>query len=230
MKMNYVKLPGSTVDEVPVLALLLFLLIPVAVQGLLTLAGIIPYVGVVFQWLGPILAFFIFFAIGQHAGEKAKRLTPARRALLLGYALVVCTFTFAAPYVAGYYTYPVKVARTVAAEKHVDLTYEQASNDVKALLREETGSDGVIGYAIYSERLQLAARSYGEYVGSQFEDIDDLGGLISAVLNIILHTIPMLLKWALCNKLGFVGEAGLVGLGFWYLFSVALSYVAYWVS
>lgn len=230
MKMNNVELPRSTVDGAPVLALLLFLLIPVVVQSLLTLAGIIPYVGVIFQWLGPILAFFIFVAIGQHAGEKAKRLTPARRALFLGYALVVCTFTFAGPYVAGYYTYPVKVARNVAAEKHVNLTYEQASNAVKALLSQETGSDGVIAYAIYSERLQLSARSYGEYVGSQFEDIDDLGGLIGAVLNIILYTIPMLLKWALCDKLGWVGEAGLVGLGFWYLFSVALSYVAYRVS
>ncbi len=208
-------------------ALLLFLLIPVAVQVLVSFAAIIPYVGPIFQWLGPFLAFFIFFHIGQHASDAAKGLTPARRTLLLGYAFVVCTCTFAVPYVAGYYTYPVKVGRAIATSQHVDLTYGQASNAVRGLLRKETGSDGLIAYAIYSERLQLSADSYGKYVGAQFEDVDDLGGFIGALINIVLHTIPMLLKWAVCDKLKWVAEAGFVGFGFWYLVSVVLSYLGY---
>lgn len=212
------------------LTLLLFWLVPVAARTLLSLGALIPYVGSMFQGLGPILAFFIFFFIGQHAGNNAKGFTPTRRALLLGYAFLVCTSTFAAPYVADYYTYPVKVARAVAAEKHVRLTYAQAANSAKARLRRQTGSDGVIAYAWYTERLQLSAHSYGEYVGRQFEDIEGLGGVIAAGLNIALHTIPLFLTWALCDKLGWVREAGWVGLGFWYLVAVALSCWGYSAS
>ena len=72
-------------------ALLLFSLGPVVVQALFTVGEIIPYVGSLFQTLRPILAFFIFLAIGWHASELSKALAPAVRALFLSYALAVCS-------------------------------------------------------------------------------------------------------------------------------------------
>jgi len=212
------------------LTLFLFLLVPAVIQILFALAGIIPYVGDFFHYLSQFLSFFLYLGIGAFAAEEARGLSPGKKRLLLGYTLVVCAFAFTIPYVAGYYTYPVKVARVIAAEKHGEFTYAQASDAVKALLVKETGSDGVIAYAIYTERVQLSSASFGEYVGKQFSDIDDLGGLLSAVINTILHAIPMLLKSLLCNGLGLIREAGLIGLGFWYLFSVILAAIgyAYW--
>jgi len=230
MNKNNGKINQFKVDGVSILELLLILLIPVVVQGILPLASIIPYAGGIFKELAPFVAFYIFFTIGQYSGDKAKWLSLRSGYLLIGYVLIVCTVTFASPYLAGYYTYPVKVTRSFAAEKHVNLNYEQASNTAKEYLRQETGSDGVIAYAIYSARPQLSAHSYGEYVSRQFDDIDDLGGFIAAGINIVLHTIPIFLTWILCFKLGWVGEAGLVGLGFWYLFYVGLCYIGYWVS
>jgi hypothetical protein len=210
-----------------VLRLISFLIAPVVVRILLSLGELIPYVGPLLQQLNPVIAFFIFIGLGLFAAEKASKLTPARRTLFLAYTLVVCSLTYISAYVAGYYTFPVTVARAVAAEKHVELTYEQASTSVRELLRQETGSDGVIGYAIYSERRQLVGRNLADYAGRQFEEAEGLEGLLGALLNIILHTIPMLLRWILCDKLAWVVEAGLVGLTFWYLFSVVLSYGAY---
>ena len=209
------------------LTLIWLLLGSVAVRILRSLGELIPYVGPLFQELNPVIAFFIFIGLGRFAADKVSKLAPPGRAWFLAYMLVVCSLTFVSPYVAGYYTFPVIVARAMAVEKHVELTYEQASTSVKELLRHETGSAGVIGYAIYSERSQLVGRNLGEYVGRQFEDVDGLGGLLGALINIILHTIPMLLKWILCDKLAWVGEARLVGLVFWYLFSLSLSYGAY---
>jgi hypothetical protein len=218
------------IEGATVLALLPLLIVPVAIQVLLSLGALIPYVGGFVSEIGSILAFFVFFFIGDHAGGKAKRLTRGRRAAMFVYALVACTLTFATPYAAGYYTRPVTFARTVAAEKHVTVTYEEASTSIKALLRQETGSDGVIASAIYGERVQLSAHSLGQYISGQFDDVDDLEGIVSAVVNTVLHTIPMLLKWVLCDKLGWVSEPGFIGLGFWYLVALALSCWGYVAS
>lgn len=66
------------------LAPLLFLLVPVAVQLLVTLGTLLTYVGFLFQWLGPIVGFFFFF-IGEHGGEKAKRQGSGQRPPWLAY-------------------------------------------------------------------------------------------------------------------------------------------------
>ena len=212
------------------LALLPLLLVPVAIQALLSLGALIPYVGGFISEIQSILAFVVFYFIGDHAGGKAQGVTGGRRAGIIIYALVACTLTFATPYAAGYYTRPVIFARSIAAEKHVTVTYEEASNLIKALLRQETGSDGVIASAIYGERVQLSAHSLGQYISGQFDDLDDLEGIVSAVVNIVLHTIPMLLKWVLSDKFGWVSEPGFIGLGFWYLVSLALSCWGYVAS
>lgn len=211
------------------LKLVLFLLCPAILRSLLSFTELIPYVGAFFQAINPIIAFFIFLSIGWYAGGEAKDLTQVRRTLFLAYALVACSLTYIAPYVAGYYTLPLKVARTVAAQKHVELTYREASNSVRTLLRQETGSDGVIAYAIYSQRSQLAGRSFVDYCARQFEEVYDLLDIPIALINIILHAIPFLLKWLLCDKLAWIGigEASLISLTFWYLFSVTLLYVGY---
>ena len=194
---------------------------------LLSLAGIIPYVGFIFQSITPFVAFGVFFFIGVHTRSAATGLGPHGRTLLICYAGLVCTCTFVAPYVSGYYTYPVTVARAVSASRHVEVSYGQASKVGKALLRTETGGDGVLAYAVYSERRRLSAKSFGEYVGSQFEDIDSPEGFIGAVVNVVLWSVPMLLKWVLCDKLKWVVDGAYVGLMFWYAFSVTLSYWGY---
>ena len=57
--------------------------------------------------------------------------------------------------------------------------------------------------------------------------MNDLEELPSVLINIILHTIPMILKWVLCDTLQWVRDPGAVGLAFWYLLSLTLSYVMY---
>ena len=109
--------------------------------------------------------------------------------LLRVYAFLVCTSIFISPYIVGYYTLPVKIGRVVAAEQHVNLSYKESSGVARAMLREQTGSDGLFAYAIYSERSQLSSNSYHEFVHSQFDDVDDLEGLIGALINIVRHAI-----------------------------------------
>jgi hypothetical protein len=204
--------------------LLLFLIIPVGGIGLLHLATVIPYVGALIQFLVPIIAFFLFFYIGLFGGEKANGNKPSKKIFLFGFTLLVCTLTFAIPYVVGYYTYPLKVARKVKEQKHTIMTYSQASELITGALNKEIGSDGFFSYALYTEELQLSAKSFNAYLNEQFEDVDDLGSLIAAIVNTILHAVPILLKGLLCTKLGWVKEAGSVGLMFWYLLSFALMY------
>ena len=205
--------------------LLLFLVVPTVSIALLKAATLIPYVGVLIQFLLPFVVFFVYFFIGVYGGERASNETePAKKRLLLGYTFLICTMTFASPFIIGYYTYPVKVVQNISAVNHKSVTYTQASEIIKNELNDKIGYSGMIAFAIYTERLQLTSDNFGEYCGQQFEDVDDLGGIISAVINIILHAIPMLLKWLLCTKLGFVSEAGFVVLTFWYLFSMLLSY------
>lgn len=215
--------------------LVVLLLLSVTSQALLSLLGLVPYIGFVVEAFRPLLAFSIFVVIGVYAGNRANGQAPFTKALLLIYALAVAAVTFATMYAADYYARPVKLAQAVAADKtapadrRVKLTYAQAADAVTALLRQKVGSDGIVAYAIYSERVQLSAHSYRDYVSKEFEAVDDLGGLIAALFSVVFHTIPMLLKWLLCDKLGLVTEAGLVGLGFWLLSSLGLTYAG-WCS
>jgi hypothetical protein len=202
--------------------ILLFFLTPVALQVLLSLGALIPVVGPLFQWLAPMLAFFVYFFVGAHAADLTKSATSVQRTLVAALALVVGTCAFASPYVVEYFTLPIRVSRNVLEEQEEIITYQQASREVRTLLRKDMGSDGVLASAIYSERRQLTAQSYGEYFSKQFEDLDDLGGLVAAVVNSALHAIPMTLKLVLCDKLEWVGEPGAVGLVFWYLVAMAL--------
>lgn len=93
------------------LAFLLLLIIPVALITLARLAELLPYVGSFVQIIGPLLALLVNFGIGKYAGERALRLPPAsppgrarraKRAMILTYALAVCTATFWSAYVVGY--------------------------------------------------------------------------------------------------------------------------------
>lgn len=217
----------TSVSGINKLDLLLFLFVPIVSMILINIAIIIPYIGSIFQLLGSIIGFFVFFFIGMHGAEKAKGNKPAIRSFLFGYVFIVCTLTFAVPYIVGYYTYPIKVSRNFTKETHSSMTNMQASKAIKDMLITETGSDGIVAYAIYSERQQLSVSSYGKFVGNQFEDVDDLGGIVGAIINIILYSIPMLLKWIICDKLELIKEAGFVGLFFWYFFSLTLSYIGW---
>lgn len=218
-------LPSNT-DRVPWVGLVVLLVAAALIQVLLTLAAVIPYVGVVFQFIRPIAAFFIFAGMGLLAGEMAEKLSATQKRVVLTCVLIAASISFVGPYVAGYYTHPVRIARSLA-EKNLSVTYGKATDVMKSSLLQETGSSGVLAYALYSERLQLSARSVGNFFASEFEDVDDLGGIIAALINTVLHAIPWLLKLAICDGLGWVSEAGAIGLAFWYLFSLLLTYIGF---
>ena len=200
---------------------------PIAATALLKLAELIPYVGGFVQLIEPLIAFYLFVFIGISFGEKLRESKSLGTSFLFTCIIGVCTLTFAAPYIVGYYTYPIKLAQQVTKETRQDATYAQASSVIKDLLNKEVGSDGIVSYAIYIERRQLSSRNLSEYAGQQFEEIDDLGGVIAAIVNVILHAIPLLLKSILCTQLGWVSEAGLIGIIFWYLFSLLLSFLGW---
>jgi hypothetical protein len=211
----------------PWLGLTLLLIGATTVQVLLALAALIPYVGGFLEEFRPVLAFFVLAGIGMFAAGMAEKLSVAQRKLVLAYALIVATVAFVSSYIASYYTYPARIVRAVAAEKKLTLSYTQGAEAIKSSLLRETGSAGVLAYALYTERLQLSARGLGNFIGSQFEDVDDLDGILSAIINIALHTIPWLLKLLLCDALGWISEPGIIGLVFWYLFSLAVSYFGF---
>ena len=221
------RIATADVARIPWLGLAAISLVTVVVQVLLTLAAVIPYVGGLFQFLQPILAFFLFVGIGLLTGSSTEKVPSRQRRPVLLFLIAAASLCFAGPYVVGYYTYPVKIARSVASNPNLNLTYSQAFDAMKSSLRQETGSDGVVAYALYTERLQLSANSFGKFVSSEFEDVDDFGGIISAIINTVLHAIPLLVKLLLCDTLRWVAEAGIIGLVFWYLLALALTYVGF---
>jgi hypothetical protein len=214
----------------PVLAITFVFLAAVTVQVLLTAAGAIPYIGDLFESLRPVLAFIIFVGIGFLGRSIAEHFTPTKRAAFFAVIALGCAITFASPYVIGYYTWPLKVGRAVEAERHVQITYAEAATAAKSFLRQETGSDGVTAYALYTERVHLSAKSFGEFTAHQFEEVEGIESLLGAVINVILHAIPMLLKLIFCDKLMWITEAGMLGIIFWYLIAVTLAYFGYKTS
>jgi hypothetical protein len=214
-------------SSMPWLGLMFLLVGATTVQVLLALAALIPYVGGFFEEFRPVLAFFVLAGIGMLAAGMAAKLSVPQRKLVLACALIAATAAFVSSYVANYYTYPARIVRAAATEKKLTLTYARAAEAMKSSLIRETGSAGILAYALYTERLQLSARSLGKFIGSQFADVDDLDGILSAIINIALHTIPWLLKLFLCDVLEWISEPGIIGCAFWYLFSLALSYFGF---
>ncbi len=207
---------------------LIFTFRPIAVLALVTLGILIPHVGPFFQEIRPIISFFVFISIGSGAGENAIYYDGIQKWLFVGFFLVVCSLAFISPIMTDYYALPIQVTRFAKANQQVEVTYQQALGIVKDMLRQETGSDGVLSYAIYTERIQLTDGDFSAYSSSQFEDIDDAEGILSAILNIVIHAVPILLTWVFYDILGWVSDAGLVGLTFWYVFSVTVSIVAFY--
>ena len=186
---------------------------------------LIPYLGPFFGEFRPVAAFFLYFGLGFLMGDAYSEATARRRGLLLTVALAGHLLLFATPFVAGYYILPAKVA--AAAKKNndgKDLKYSDAAVSTRVFLEKETECHGVAAYAIYSMRQSMEASNAGEHVAHQFEGVDGLGSCLAALINIVLYTIPIALKWLLVSKLHVVGDPAYIGLAFWYLVALAFSF------
>jgi hypothetical protein len=205
----------------------LYAIIPTSVIALFNFGEVIPYIGVLFQLFKPILFFFLFCYLGVSLGEMAQKNEFFKRSTLFVYLILVCTISYVNIHAIGYYAVPLKVIKAVNEKTHKVISYSEASVEIDKLLLKEVGSKGVLSFAIYTERIKLRENTFKKHITGQFQDIDDLGGLISAVINIILISIPMALKWILNIKLQWVSEVGLIGLVFWYLIALLFSYLGW---
>lgn len=179
---------------------------------------LVPGLGTFLREFNPVVAFFLYIGLGYITGSKVGSLPTAR-------ALVVCSLLahfllYSTPFIVGYYTFPAKIAKSMTKARGTEVSYAEAATSLKAFLERETRFHGIPAYAVYSERRSLMAANLKEYAARKFEDVDDLGSLLAAILNIMLHSIPILLKWLLTDKLAIVHEPGYIGLIFWYLMSL----------
>lgn len=183
---------------------------------------LIPKIGPLLAELRPLVAFFMYVGLGWSMGDAYSERSGTRRALLVSVALAGHLLLYSTPLIVGYYTFPARVAAAMAKSEGRRMSYGEATAIARAFLAKETGLYGPPAYAVYSMRQSLTPSNAGEHIAREFEDVDDLGGCIAALLNVVLYTIPIALKWLLVGKLHLVGEAGYIGLVFWYI--VALSF------
>jgi hypothetical protein len=195
----------------------------VLIMAAVSAGEVVPGLGTFLREFRPVVAFFLYFGLGYITSSRIASL-PAARGLvacsLLGHFLLYST-----PFLVGYYTFPAKMAKSMTEEKGTEVSYTEAAASLKTFLASETRFHGVPAYAVYSERRSLMAANIKEYAAHQFEDVDDLGPLLAAILNVILYSIPIGLKWFLVDTLGVVHEPGYIGLVFWYL--AALGFYAF---
>lgn len=190
-----------------------------AIMAAITAGELVPWIGGFLHEINPIIAFFLYLGLGYITASRLGSVPSATRTLIVS-SLLAHLALYSTPFVVGYYTFPAKVANSMAAEGSPEVSYSEAATAIKVLIERETSLHGIPAYALYSERLSLTAASLSAYIAKQCDDIDDLGGLLTALLNIVLHTIPIGLKWLLTDKLMLVHEPGYIGLIFWYLASL----------
>jgi hypothetical protein len=179
------------------------------------------FLGTLCRELKPVVAFFLFLGLGYITGSKLDRLHNGSRVLVV-LSLIAHLLLYLTPSIVGYYKASEGLAKSMTKERGVETGRAQAATSLDIFLEKETGFQGVPAYAVYSERRSLASANIKEYAAKQFEDVDDLGPLIAALLNIVLYTIQMALKWLLTDTLSIVDDPGYIGLVFWYL--VALGF------
>lgn len=176
----------------------------------------VPRVGTFFHELAPIVAFFLYLGLGYIAGSKLRELPTSGR-VLVACSLLAHFLLYSTPYLVGYYMLPSDLAKSMTKERGAEVSYSEAAAALSSVLEKETGLHGVPAYAVFSERRSLTAANVKDYVARQFEDVDDLGPLLAAIVNTVLHTLPVGLKWLLTDRLEIVREPGYIGLVFWYL-------------
>jgi hypothetical protein len=189
----------------------------ILVMGALSAGAWSPnFLGEFCREIQPLIAFFLYFGLGYTVGSNL----GASRALVVC-SLIAHLLLYVTPFAVGYYQASSQIAESMAKETGSEVSHAQAAASFDLFLEKGTGFQGIPGYAVYSERRSLSAANVKEYAARQFEDVDDLGPLLSAVLNTVLYTIPIALKWLLTDKLTIVGEPGYIGLVFWYLVALA---------
>jgi hypothetical protein len=180
-----------------------------------------PTFGPFLRELTPVAAFFLYFGLGYITSDKKSRLLTGG-GVLVALSLVAHLFLYSTAFIVGHYEASSKLAVDMAKEKHSDVSYAEAAASLDLFVEKETGFRGIPGYAVYSERRSIAAANIKEYAGKQLEDVDDLGPLLAALLNILLYTIPITLKWLLTDTFEIVHEPGYIGLVFWYLVALGM--------
>lgn len=186
------------------------------VMAAVTAGAWLPGVGGFFHEVAPVAAFFVYFGFGVATGGKVGGLPGSARGIV-ACSIIALFAIYSTPFIVDYYRSPAKLAEAMAKEKGTGVSYAEAAASLDLFVAKETGVHGLPGYAIYSERSSLATASIGEYASRQFDDVDGLGGILAALLNIVLFTIPIGLKWLLCDTWKMVREPGYIGLVFWYL-------------
>lgn len=205
----------------------LFIVGIISTLAVITLLKVAPVVGPFFSLVAPVCAFFCYLLYGATIYDVADELKGVSKILLIGLAILLHFFIYITPFVVGYFTFPVKVQRSVEKSRQVQISYRKSFDLSQSMFVEKTGSSGILGYAKYDMRQQLSAESVGEYVDKKLKHLDGLGSFISAVINTILYVIPVFLKWLLADTLSLVEEPAYIGLGFWYLVGLFWSAVGY---
>lgn len=85
----------------------------------------------------------------------------------------------------------------------------------------------MFSYAVVRQRARLESTDLGLVLADQLEGVDGLGGLIVALANVLLQAIPIMSSWLLHKKLGIVGEPGLIGIFYWWLVAMLVTYIGF---
>jgi len=212
--------------------LALVVLFPVMLQATVAASLLIPFIGELVQSVWSVLALWLWMILGSYFGEMMWGRQGVARTTIAFYSLFVVTLAFATTYGVGYYTAPWRIRRqmNLTPEQRAVATYGLVASMVRERVHAETGFNGIVGHAIFAERQHLSREGFSDFVSSQYEEAGqegEEGAFLAATANVILYSLPVVIKIVLCDKLHWIKDPGLVGLGFWYILTLLLVYLGY---
>ncbi|MGL4503122.1 MAG: hypothetical protein ACRCU2_28930 [Planktothrix sp.] len=190
----------------------------VIAQFILYLVFYIPFIGKFLSGFVPVARFFMYGFMGLEFKEILKSKPLDQKVNKLKVMLIALCFSvvFTSSYFAEYVHYPYRLAY------RLDASPAKVSRDFDSHLKRQTGSSGFIGFMKF--KFEQPVRVSGDQIESVAGDVEDLGGLVIAIINLILLIFPLILFFILNNLLGLQIGGGLIYFTFWYVMSGLIVY------
>ena len=202
-----------------VLNIILVTIYLVIVQFIFYLVFYIPFIGKFLSGFVPVARFFMYALMAIELQEILDYKSLKQKISKFQIVLIAFCFSvvFTSSYFAEYVHYPYKIAH------RLDASPAKISREFESHLKRQTGSSGFIGFMKF--KFEQPVRISGDEIDSVTGDVDDLGGLVIAIINLILLIFPLILFFILNNLLGLQIGGGLIYFAFWYVMS---GLIVYW--
>jgi len=180
---------------------------------------ILEIIGGMFGELVPLFRTFLFFGVGMTYSEESGHTSYIKRILIfvLSYSII-----YVSPYLFEYCYFPLQIRNHVKKTEQRIISYKDASMLLNDHFKSRTGSIGFIGFFKYKMAQPISTEAVGEYIANQVENIEDSAGLITAIINIVLNIVPLVIYKFFTTILHLKISGGWITFIYWYIFYILI--------